>query len=148
MSKLLYPARIWKEDNVYYVQFKNLENGFTFGNTLEKAKEMAVDVLSSLLSFYLEHNKPIPSARLAKGKDIYLIAPDAKVQAALLLRLARASTSQNKIAKTMGTTWQAYQKIESPRSNTTLNKLQKAAKASNKRLVIEFMDDSRELHEI
>lgn len=146
MSNLLYPARIWKEDNVYYVQFKDLENGFTFGKTLEKAKEMAADVLSGLLSSYLEHNEPVPAHSQAKGKDIHLIAPDAKVQAALLLRIARASTSQSKVAKTMGTTWQAYQKIESPRSNTTLSKLQKAAKALNKRLVIELMDEPREAH--
>jgi hypothetical protein len=41
----------------------------------------------------------------------------------------------------MGTTWQAYQKIELPNSNTTLSKLQKAAKALGKRLVIELMDE-------
>ncbi|HDN25670.1 MAG TPA: type II toxin-antitoxin system HicA family toxin [Thioploca sp.] len=27
----LYPARIWLEDGVYYVQFLDLDNGFTFG---------------------------------------------------------------------------------------------------------------------
>jgi antitoxin HicB len=145
MSNLLYPARIWKEDSVYYVQFEDLENGFTFGETLKKAKEMAADVLSGLLSSYLEHDEPIPAhSSKIKGKNIYLIAPDAKVQAALLLRMARSSTSQSKVAQAMGTTWQAYQKIESPRSNTTLSKLQKAAKALNKYLVIEFVDNPNE----
>ncbi len=38
----------------------------------------------------------------------------------------------------MGTTWQAYQKIEQPDANTTLSKLQKAAKVLGKRLVIEL----------
>ncbi|MGI0014900.1 MAG: helix-turn-helix domain-containing protein, partial [Nitrososphaera sp.] len=53
-----------------------------------------------------------------EGKDIYLIAPNAKVQAALLLRTARASRSQGEVAEAMGTTWQAYQKIEQPDANT------------------------------
>jgi predicted RNase H-like HicB family nuclease len=33
----LYPARIWYEDDVYYVQFLDLENGFTFGENLTQA---------------------------------------------------------------------------------------------------------------
>ena len=139
MITTLYPARISKKDDVYYVQFLDLENGFTYGNTLQEAKEMATDVLSALLSSYLEHGNPIPTHSDTTGKDIYRIAPDAKVQAALLLRLARATMTQSKVAKTMGSTWQAYQKIESPRSNTTLNKLQKAARALGHQLVIEFV---------
>lgn len=51
MKTALYPARIHrdKKDNIFYVQFLDLENGFAFGETLEKAKEMAADVLSALL---------------------------------------------------------------------------------------------------
>lgn len=139
MTHVLYPARIWHEDDVYYVQFLDLENGFTYGETFEQAKEMAADVLSGLLASYIEHNEPIPEHSDKSGKDIYLIAPDAKVQAALLLRQARATKPQAEIAQAMGTTWQAYQKIEQLNSNTTLAKLQKAARALGRQLVIEFM---------
>ncbi len=84
--KILYPARIWPEDGVYYVQSLDLDNGFTFGESLKEAQEMAVDVLSSLLSSALAHNEPIvfPQQIEAKDKDIYLFAPNAKVQVALL----------------------------------------------------------------
>lgn len=142
MTTALYPARIWQEDGVYYVQFLDLENGFTYGQSFEEAQQMAADVLTALLSSYIEHNDPIPEhSELPTGKlgkDIYLIAPDVKVQAALLLRRARASRPQAKIAADMGTTWQAYQKIELPNSNTTLTKLQKAAHALGRQLVIEL----------
>lgn len=142
MITALYPARIWKEDGIYYVQFLDLENGFTYGNTLEEAKEMAADVLSALLSSYIEHGEAIPKHSKLSGsqktKDIYLIAPDAKVQAALLLRTARAKLSQIDVARTMGTSWQAYQKIEQPTNNTTLTKLQKAARALGRELIIEL----------
>ena len=138
MNAALYPARIWREDGVYYVQFLDLENGFTFGNTLLEAQDMAADALSALLASCIEHGAPILEPSSRKGKDIYLIAPDARVQAALLLRTARASRSQGEVAEAMGTTWQAYQKIEQPDANTTLSKLQKAAKVLGKRLVIEL----------
>ncbi|MGH8554768.1 MAG: type II toxin-antitoxin system HicB family antitoxin, partial [Gammaproteobacteria bacterium] len=60
MNAALYPARIWTEDGVYYVQFLDLENGFTFGNTSEEAQDMAADVLSALLASCIEHGEPIP----------------------------------------------------------------------------------------
>jgi antitoxin HicB len=142
MITVLYPAHIWHENDVYYVQFLDLENGFTHGNTLEEAKEMAADVLSALLTSYIEHGEPIPKhsepPTNAEAKNIYLIAPDAKIQAALLLRTARASLSQNDVALSMGTSWQAYQKIEQPTSNTTLSKLQKAARALGRKLILEL----------
>jgi len=139
MTTALYPAHIWKEDGVYYFQFLDLENAFTYGKSLKEAKEMAADVLSAVLSSYIEHDDAIPMHSNKTGKDIYLIAPDAKVQAALLLRNARASRPQAEVAQAMGTTWQAYQKIEQPNSNTTLAKLQKAARALGRQLVIEFI---------
>jgi antitoxin HicB len=138
INTVLYPARIWKEDGVYYVQFLDLKNAFTYGKTLKDAKLMAADVLSALLTSCLEHGEPIAKPSEKRGKNIYLITPDARVQAALLLRKIRGSKPQVEIAEAMNTTWQAYQKIEQPTNNTTLTKLQKAAKALGKDLVIEF----------
>jgi antitoxin HicB len=136
MNKFLqYPARIWQEDGVYYVQFLDLDNGFTFGENLAHAKEMAADVLSALLASALAHEEPIPLPQKAQGKDIYLIAPNA-----LLLRLTRANLPQEKVAKAMGSTWQTYQKIEQTHAIPTLFQLQKAAHALGKELVIEFRD--------
>lgn len=138
MKSVLYPARIWHDGDVFQVQFLDMENAFTFGDTLENAKEMATDVLSAMLISSIEHGETVPEPVARKGKDIYLIAPDARVQAALLLRSVRGEKPQSDVAQSMGTTWQAYQKIEQPTSNTTLSKLQKAARALGKELVIEF----------
>jgi antitoxin HicB len=140
MSRLraLYPAHIWPEDGVYYVQFLDIENGFTFGESLIEAKEMAADVLSSLLSSALAHNEPIVFPQKTEGKDIYLIAPNAKVQVALLLHLTRENLSLEQVATAMGSTWQAIQKIEQSQANPTLSQLQKVAQVLGKELVIEF----------
>lgn len=138
MKAALYPARIWQEDEVHYVQFLDLENGFTYGNTLKEAKEMAADVLTALLSSALEHGEPIPEPGRG-GEDVYLIAPEATVQAAILLRMARGERSEEEVAREIGTTWQAYHKMESTATAAmTLVTLQKAAKALGKELVIEL----------
>jgi predicted RNase H-like HicB family nuclease len=139
MLAALYPARIWQEDEVYYVQFLDLENGFTYGNTLKEAKEMAADVLTALLSSALEHGEPIPEPGLEGGEDVYLIAPEATVQAAILLRMARGERSEEEVAREIGTTLQAYHKMESTATAAvTLVNLQKAAKALGRELVIEL----------
>lgn len=77
MTTVLYPAKIWKEDNVFYVQFLDIKNAFTYGNTLEEAKEMGAEVLTTLFSYHIENNIPIPIPRHSekRGKDIYQIAP-------------------------------------------------------------------------
>jgi antitoxin HicB len=137
MKAALYPARIWQEGEVYYVQFLDLPNGFTYGNTPEEAKEMAADVLTALLSSALEHSEPIPEPGHQQGEDVYLIAPQATVQAAILLRMARGERSEEEVAREIGTTWQAYHKMESTATAAvTLVTLQKAAKALGKELVI------------
>jgi antitoxin HicB len=139
MLAALYPARIWQEDEVYYVQFLDLENGFTYGNTLKEAKEMAADALTALLSSALEHGEPCPVPGSRGGEDICLIAPEANVQAAILLRMARGERSEEEVAREIGTTWQAYHKMESTATAAvTLVNLQKAAKALGKELVIEL----------
>ncbi len=146
MSIALYPARIWREDGVFYVQFLDLENGFTFGDTLEEAKTMAADVLSALLESALQHNEdtPEPSAEMApsqtcehKGGDIYSIAPGPKVQQALLLRKVRGQRSQNEMASAIGITLERYRQFEEASAGASLIILQKAFKESGKELVIE-----------
>jgi predicted RNase H-like HicB family nuclease len=122
----LYPAKIWPADGVFYVQFIDLDNGFTFGEIWAEAKEMASDVLSALLSSALEHNEPIPLP--SSGiKDSYLIAPEVKVQVAWLLRVARLQQSQPGEAKPLN-------------RNPTLNQLQKTLKALGKELVLELRE--------
>jgi antitoxin HicB len=138
MKTALYPAKIWKDDGVYYVQFLDVEQGFTFGDTLEEAREMASDVLSALLESALQHNEEIPEPGEHKGEPVYLIAPDARVQAALLLRQARASRSQGEVANAIGITSQGYKEIEEASSDASLTTLQRVAKELGKDLVIEL----------
>jgi antitoxin HicB len=139
MKTVVYPARISrKKDGVWYVQFLDIESGFTHGKTLDTALVMAGDVLSALLASRIDHGEPVPKPSARRGKGIYLIAPDAKVQAALLLRTARRARTQGSVAKAMGTSQQAYRKLEQPRANTTIGTLQQAAKALGKKFVIEF----------
>ncbi|MFP7493432.1 type II toxin-antitoxin system HicB family antitoxin [Terribacillus saccharophilus] len=72
------------EDNVYLVSFPDIENCFTFGDTLSKAIDMAKDALGSILAVEEEQGRYIPKpspARMIKipeGASLIHIVVDTK----------------------------------------------------------------------
>jgi antitoxin HicB len=72
--------------------FVDLEDTFTEGATLDEALFNAAEVLSTMLGCRLDHDLPIPDPSPA-GEGMTLIAPDARTQAALLIRRARGDRS-------------------------------------------------------
>jgi antitoxin HicB len=136
--KLTYPATIDQEEENFLVQFVDLEEAFTYGETLEHALAMASEVLSAMLEIRLENEQDIPLPSKPKGKNIYYVAPEASVQAAVLFHLNRGDRSLSDIARALGTSWAAAQRLENPRHSPTVKQLEKAAAAVGKKLVISF----------
>lgn len=134
-----YPARLERqEDGRYFVQFIDLEDTFTEGHSVDEALFNASEVLSAMLSWYLDTGKTIPTAS-AVNDNSYLIAPDAKTQAALLLRQARSHLTLAEMARAMETSWPQAQKLENPHHWPSLKTLDKAAKVLGKRLVLQLV---------
>ena len=80
-------------------------------------------------------NRPIPAPSPA-GEGMYLIAPDARMQAALLIRRARGNRSLAELTRSLQTSWPSAQRLENPRHSPTLRQLEKAAAALGKHLVL------------
>jgi antitoxin HicB len=132
-----YPAIIEQQDTGYFVQFVDLPDAFTEGATLEEALFNSAEALSAMLDWHLDqgHSLPEPSTGL---KDAHYIAPDAKTQAALLVRRARGSRPLSEVARAMQTSWPAAQRLEDPSHSPSLKQLERAAAALGKRLVLVF----------
>ena len=91
--EIRYPATLEAQsDGSFFVQFIDLPDTFTEGRSQEEALFNAGEVLSAMLAWRLDtaHDVPMPSKRI---KGAHYIAPDAKTQAAMLLRLARGVKS-------------------------------------------------------
>jgi len=140
--KSTYPARIEKDNNgLYFVQFINFDEAITDGETLEEALFNAQEVLTLTVESRLEENLdlPLPSQTGEKEEDnIYFVAPDARVQAALLVHHARGNRSIAELARALGTSWPAAKRLEDPRNSPTLKILDKAAATLGKKLVLSF----------
>jgi antitoxin HicB len=77
-----YPATVeTQEDGTVFVQFVDLPDTFTEGQTREEALFNAAEVLSAMLAWRLDASQPVP-APSQKVRGAHYIAPDAKTQAA------------------------------------------------------------------
>ncbi len=131
-----YPAVLETQENgALLVRFVDLEDTFTEGASLDEALLNGAEVLSAMLGCRLDHDRPIPDPSAASD-GMYLIAPDARTQAALLIRRARGERSLAELARALQTSWPSAQRLENPRHSPTLRQLEKAAAALGKRLVL------------
>ena len=131
-----YPAMVDEQkDGTYLVQFVDLPDTFTEGQTREEALFNAVEVLSAMLAWRLDESKDVP-APSQKIKGAHYVAPDAKTQAAMLLRLARGERTLSDLARALQTSWPAAKRLEDPTHWPSLKTLDRAAAALGKRLVL------------
>lgn len=132
---IFYPAVLEPEEGGFFVRFIDLEDTFTQGATLDEALFNAAEVLSAMLGCRLDANQPIPDPSPAVAGAV-LVAPDARTQAALLVRKARGERSLADLARALETSWPSARRLEDPRHSPTLRQLEKAAAALGKRLIL------------
>jgi len=134
--KILYPAKITNEETGgYSIQFVDLPEAFTEGDTEEETLFNAAEVLNLTLRGRVEDGLPLPPP--SQGlKDAHYIAPDAKTQAALLLRQARGERSYAEVARALETSWDVARRLENPNHWPSLKSVERAAAALGKKLVL------------
>lgn len=123
-----------QEGGGFFVQFVDLEEAITEGDTLDDAAFNAAEVLTAVLSYRLDHGQAIPTASEPDGRCV--ASPDAKTQAVMLLRDARGDRSMADLARGLGTSWAAAQRLEDPHHWPSLKQLDRAARVLGKRLVL------------
>ncbi|MDR0842325.1 MAG: type II toxin-antitoxin system HicB family antitoxin [Acidobacteriota bacterium] len=132
-----YPFKFTPEAEGYLVECLDIPEAFTEGDSVEECLFNASEVLSLVLDVKLEKGEeiPVPTQGL---QDAYYVAPDAKTQAAVLVRLSRGNRSLSDIARALETSWPAASRLENPKHWPNLRQLDKAATALGKRLVLSF----------
>ena len=136
---MFYYAKIQKEDDAYIVTFPDLPNINTFGDNLDEAIKNAEDALNGSLESDFERGFKFIKPAKYKGDEYIKIYLYPHIEISYNLRRIRAKRSQIDIAKKLGISYQAYQKLENPRKcNPTVKTLEKIAKVFNKELELIF----------
>lgn len=131
-----YPAIITEDpQGGFCVQFIDLDEAFTEGDSLDEVLFNAAEVLTLTLEGRLAEggDVPLPSQGIEGAR---YIAPDAKTQGVLLLRAARGERTIADLARAMETSWPQAKRLEDPRHWPSLKTLDKAARVLGKRLVL------------
>jgi len=137
--KIEYPCTIVPDEpDGFFVQFVDIAEAFTAGKTVEEAIFNASEVLTGILSYRLDNKIDIPLPSTTQTGQ-YAIAPDTATQTAMLIRQSRKDRSLSDLARALGTSWPAVQRLENPHHSPNLKQLEKAAAALGKRLVLEFI---------
>ena len=126
---LTYGALIEQDGDGYLVTFRDIENAFTGGETLDEAIFNTQEVLDLMLLDRLEKDDDIPEPSPVKNGEI-AISASPEVAAPALLHILRSHNhfTMAEVARTMGVSYQSYQKLEHGK-NLTMRSFKKAAAA-------------------
>ena len=135
---MYYFANIKKEDDIFVVSFPDFPNINTYGETLKEAKIMAHDALNLTLGYDSERGFVLPDK--TEIKDGFRIKVEENIHLSSLFRSLRGSRPQSEIAKKLGISYQAYQKLENPdKCNPTIQTLEKVASVFENEVNIDFI---------
>lgn len=137
---ILYPAKITTdEEGRFFVQFLDIEEAISEGETLEEAVFNAQETLTLSLEGRIDEKMDIPLPSVIEGENVHMIAPSAMVQTALLIRENRKNKlSMAEFARMLQTSWPAASKLENPHNSPTIKMIEKAASVLGKRLIVSF----------
>ena len=131
---MVYYCTIEKVGNEYIAQFPDMPNVATCGFTHEEALAMAKEALEGCLEVDISQGNTIPSPTYKKG---FPISVASHIALSLRLRELRGEQSQTDIARRLGLSYQAYQRLENPRkANPTVKTLDKIARVYGRELSI------------
>ncbi len=96
----------------FFVQFLDINEAVTEGETLEEALFNAREVLTLTIESRIEEGMEIPFPSQQVAGTIFFISPSSKVQAALLMRLGKGSQVIDDVAVKTDTPWSAAKGLE------------------------------------
>jgi antitoxin HicB len=131
---MVYNCGIEKDGDMFIVQFPDMPNIQTFGNTHEEALAMAQEALEGCLESDISRGLPIPPPAYKEG---YPVPVASHIILSLRLRELRGEQSQTDIARKLGLSYQSYQRLENPRkANPTIKTLEKIACVYGREIIV------------
>jgi len=131
---MIYHCTVEQEGAEYIAQFPDMPNIVTCGFSHEEALAMAKEALDGVLAADVARGLDVPLPAFSGG---YPVVVASHIAIALQLRALRGGQSQTVIAKKLGLSYQAYQRLENPkRANPTLKTLERIAGAFGKELSV------------
>lgn len=123
----------------FVVQFRDIPEALTQGDTFEEAREMAADALLISMDFYFEDRRPVPvPSKPEPGEVLIDLPPSISAKVLLLNELVSQQITNVELARKMATTKQEVNRIVDLAHATKIDTVAKALAALGKRLEVEI----------
>ncbi len=124
------------EEGGYNVLFRDVPEAITCGDTLEDALKYAAEALALALSYYLDDRRPAPIPTPAlEGEYIISLPVSLSLKLALLTEMIQQKVKPTELAKRLGTSKQAVNRLTTFSHPTKVDGIAKALHALGKELV-------------
>ena len=134
---MIYYCKLERDDGKLAVSFPDLPNVLTYGESKEEALFNAWEALNGVLETELSSGSLPEEPKTGPGKGLFPVAVEPHVTIAYQLRKLRGAQSQTEIARKLGISYQAYQRLENPvKGNPSVKTLERVARALGKGLEI------------
>ncbi|MDR0311474.1 MAG: type II toxin-antitoxin system HicB family antitoxin [Acidobacteriota bacterium] len=121
----------------FVVTFPDIPEAITQGETKEEALRMAQEALEAALEFYFEDRRRIPAPSKAKrGQRVVEIPASLSAKVLLLNEMVSQNVRPAELARRMGTTPQAVNRLTDLRHTTRIDGIAAALNALGKNLEI------------
>lgn len=133
--RFVYDADFTSEDGGYVVTFPQVPEAVTEGDTLEEAREQAVDALVAALGGYIEHGRPLPPS--GSRPDAIAIPPLQAAKLALYAALRADRISNTAFAQRMGVTETVVRRLIDLDHRSHIEQVTQALRLLGQRVVLD-----------
>lgn len=134
-----YPLTFTPEDGDIAVSSADMPELITAGSTEQEALDMAEDALAVVLLTYIEKGIPLPKPRKAEpGERLVYVPAATAAKIAVIQAFREAGISKSELARRLGVADNEAHRILDPDHATKLDKLDLAARALGRRIVVDL----------
>lgn len=138
---LSFPARITPDGDGFMVQFPDIPEAITCGDTYEEAIDMAADALATAMDFYFEDKRPVPTpSKPKRGQVLIDLPPSIGAKVLLLNEMLAQGTRNADLARRMNVRPQEVNRLTDLKHPTKIDTIAVALKALGKRLELSLAD--------
>jgi antitoxin HicB len=133
---LNYPINVLDDTDGFTVQFFDIPEGITYGDTIEEMLSMAVDCLDTAVEFYFDDKRPVPMPSEVEGR--YYVSPSPQVEMKILLHneMLAQNVTKSEMARRLNIAPPNFERVMNVRHKTKFETFYNAFGALGKRLDI------------
>lgn len=137
MMHYAYPYELSAQpEGGFTVTFPDVSEAITQGETEQEATVMAEGALVAALSFYTDHNEPLPRPSAARGRRILRLPPLVAAKLALHDAMVSAGVSNAALARRLGTDEKAVRRMRDPLHKSRIDQIDAALRSLGRRIEI------------